>query len=139
MTHSMRSIFDSPLLVFSEAFQPCILASTSMARILSDALIFHRSNLALAMLISFSVAHAKFASISLAVFLSQAFEPQVDRIFRTALVSVHVSAHWRRMSLRFAARVARQLRGLHRCDTQRQSLGKLFQQAVTAASHLNRV
>jgi hypothetical protein len=66
MIRSMRPI---PLtLVLSGAFQPCILASTSIARILSDALIFHRSNLALAMLSSFSVAHAKFASIVLASF-----------------------------------------------------------------------
>src|SRR5262249_14975782 len=69
MTHSMPSIFESPLkLVFSGAYQPCILANTSMARILSDALIFHGFNSALAMLISFSVAHAKFASIVLASF-----------------------------------------------------------------------
>src|SRR5262249_6261637 len=48
MTHSMRSIFDSPFkLVFSGAIQPCNLASTSIARILSDALIFHGSNFAL--------------------------------------------------------------------------------------------
>ena len=75
MTHSMRSIFDSPFkLVFSGAIQPCNLASTSIARILSDALIFHGSNFALAMLISFSVAHAKFASIVLASFSFTGFK-----------------------------------------------------------------
>jgi hypothetical protein len=69
MIRSMGLILNSPLrLVFSEAFQPCILASASIARILSAGLMLQGSIGASPILCSFSVAYAKFASIVLASF-----------------------------------------------------------------------